>query len=197
MAGRTSAAVGNGAAQAVDWSATPDGATLTLPATGPPVLHLAHSGTGAPWVSVLQSAVAEAKAPANHGFAIRKTITPLAPRAGGVLARGDVVTVHLDVEAVGDAAWVALDDPLPAGATLVGDAFPHQSGGVQPAWTDPRFDRLQAFFAQVPAGHFSLDYTLRLDTAGRLNLPATRVEAMYAPEMFGERPNAAIEVAPR
>ena len=31
---------------------------------------------------------------------------------------------------------------------------------------------------------------------GKFSLPPTRVEAMYAPETFGELPNAAVEVAP-
>ena len=37
---------------------------------------------------------------------------------------------------------------------------------------------------------------MRLNNPGRFALPPTRVEAMYAPEMFGESPNAGIEVAP-
>ena len=37
---------------------------------------------------------------------------------------------------------------------------------------------------------------MRLDQAGRFALPPTRVEALYAPDMFGEIPNAAVEVAP-
>jgi uncharacterized protein YfaS (alpha-2-macroglobulin family) len=35
---------------------------------------------------------------------------------------------------------------------------------------------------------------VRLNNPGTFKLPATRVEALYAPEMFGERPNAAVEV---
>ena len=41
-----------------------------------------------------------------------------------------------------------------------------------------------------------VEYTLRLNNPGRFVLPPTRVEAMYAPESFGEAPNAALEVAP-
>jgi hypothetical protein len=32
--------------------------------------------------------------------------------------------------------------------------------------------------------------------AWAFDLPATRVEAMYVPEMFGELPNATVEVTP-
>ena len=40
----------------------------------------------------------------------------------------------------------------------------------------------------------SLDYTVRLNNVGQFSLPPTRVEAMYAPEMFGEFPNARLKV---
>ncbi|MGH8582404.1 MAG: hypothetical protein ACREWG_06355, partial [Gammaproteobacteria bacterium] len=33
------------------------------------------------------------------------------------------------------------------------------------------------------------EYTVRLNAAGEFKLPATRVEALYAPEMLGEVPN--------
>jgi len=46
----------------------------------------------------------------------------------------------------------------------------------------------------VPRGKFSIDYTIRLNNAGEFSLPATRVEAMYAPEVFGEVPNAKVVV---
>jgi len=41
-----------------------------------------------------------------------------------------------------------------------------------------------------------MEYTLRLNTVGRFKLPPTRVEAMYAPETFGEIPNGELEVMP-
>ena len=39
-----------------------------------------------------------------------------------------------------------------------------------------------------------LEYTLRLDNPGTFQLPATRVEAMYAPETYAERPNAPLTI---
>jgi hypothetical protein len=39
-----------------------------------------------------------------------------------------------------------------------------------------------------------VSYTVRLSNAGRFALPPTRIEAMYAPDTFAERPNAAVEV---
>jgi hypothetical protein len=36
---------------------------------------------------------------------------------------------------------------------------------------------------------------VRLNNAGAFQFPATRVEAMYAPEIFGEAPNVPLDVA--
>jgi uncharacterized protein YfaS (alpha-2-macroglobulin family) len=37
-------------------------------------------------------------------------------------------------------------------------------------------------------------YTIRLNNVGEFSLPPSRVEAMYAPEMFGEVPNEWVKV---
>ena len=39
-----------------------------------------------------------------------------------------------------------------------------------------------------------MQYTVRLNNAGRFALPPSRVEALYAPEMFGAAPNAVVQV---
>jgi uncharacterized protein YfaS (alpha-2-macroglobulin family) len=39
-----------------------------------------------------------------------------------------------------------------------------------------------------------MEYTIRLNNVGEFSLPPSRVEAMYAPEMFGEVPNARVKV---
>ena len=41
-----------------------------------------------------------------------------------------------------------------------------------------------------------MEYTLRLNNGGEFKLPETRVEAMYAPEMFAEIPNQGVVVKP-
>ena len=46
----------------------------------------------------------------------------------------------------------------------------------------------------MPKGRWVVEYTVRYNNPGTFLLPATRVEAMYAPEMLGELPNAALAV---
>jgi len=58
------------------------------------------------------------------------------------------------------------------------------------------FEAFRSYYRYLPKGAFSLEYTFRLNNPGRFGMPQTRVEAMYAPEMFGESPNAAWTVQP-
>ena len=71
-----------------------------------------------------------------------------------------------------------------------------QTGRAWPAFEERGFEKFRAYYEYVPKGTFTVQYTLRLNQAGRFQLPTTRVEALYAPEAFGELPNAAIEVLP-
>jgi uncharacterized protein YfaS (alpha-2-macroglobulin family) len=52
------------------------------------------------------------------------------------------------------------------------------------------------YFDYIWKGKFTVEYTVRLNNEGTFNLPETRVEALYSPEMFGEIPNRAMEIAP-
>ena len=71
-----------------------------------------------------------------------------------------------------------------------------ESGWTWPAFVERTYTAYRAYYYFVPKGKFTLEYTVRLNNAGRFDLPATRVEAMYAPEMLGEVPNASVAVKP-
>jgi len=65
-----------------------------------------------------------------------------------------------------------------------------------PAYEERSFDSWRGYFNHMPRGKQVLEYTLRLNSSGQFKLPPTRVEAMYAPETFGELPNADWTVQP-
>lgn len=106
-------------------------------------------------------------------------------------------------------SWVVVDDPIPAGARILGEGDGRDSriasmgegagtgeNRAWPAYVERTFSAYRAYYGYVPRGKFSIDYTVRgLNNAGEFTLPATRVEAMYAPEVFGEVPNAKVVVA--
>ena len=172
---------------------------------GKDVLGLANSGSGKPWATVQSLAAIPLKAPLSSGYTIKKTITPVEQKTAGKWSRGDVYRVRLDLSAQADMSWVVVDDPIPASASVLGNGLGRDSalatagekvaGWVWPTYEERAFDAFRAYYAYVPKGTWSVEYTVRLNNAGDFSLPATRIEAMYAPEMFGESPNANVQVA--
>jgi hypothetical protein len=210
VAGETKASLGE-RHESVAWSAGLP-APLRLPwPLGRSELALRHAGAGAPWAEVRSIAALPLRAPLFAGYTIARRWTPLAPRPDGALRRGDLVRVHLEVDAQTDAAWVVLDDPIPAGASILGSGLGRDSAfataGEQRsdgwewdcpcrAFTERSFESYRDYFSYVPKGKLAVEYTLRLDQDGTFALPPTRVEAMYAPESFAELPHETVEVAP-
>jgi uncharacterized protein YfaS (alpha-2-macroglobulin family) len=193
------------ASKSVNFGADAIGGAVSLPwprRSGE--LQLQHAGTGKPWVTVQTSAALPLKAPLSSGYKIAKTITPVEQKVKGAWSRGDVYRVHLDLEAQSDMTWVVVDDPIPASATVLGsglgrdsqllDSGNKRSGWTWPVFEERTFEGFHAFYEFVPKGKWSLEYTVRLNNPGQFNLPPTRVEAMYSPEMFGEAPNAPLGV---
>ncbi|SAK86975.1 alpha-2-macroglobulin family protein [Caballeronia ptereochthonis] len=198
------------AATAAPASATP--ATKTASArsvmlpwtTGP--LTLTQDGTGKPWATIESLAAVALKAPFAAGYRIAKTVTPVDPAVKGVLSRGDIVRVHLDIDAQSDMTWVVVNDPIPAGATILGSGLGRdseaatsgekQERGAWPAFVERGFDGYRAYYDYLPKGKLQVEYTMRLNNPGTFGLPPTRVEALYAPASFGALPNAPVIVKP-
>lgn len=203
VSGKTNAQLG-AQQQALDWkSVQPEPLRLEWPAT-PEVLKLAHSGSGKPWITVQSRARVPLKAPYGTGFTVSKNIEPVQQKVAGIWTAGDVVRIHLRMQAQSDIGWVVLDDPIPSGSTLLGRALGRDSSlaaeyGSDWTWaTYAEFgaDSYRAYYDRIYKGEWEAGYTLRLNQSGDFRLPPTRVEAMYAPEMFGMTPNANWVVKP-
>ncbi|BCZ78003.1 alpha-2-macroglobulin [Paraburkholderia terrae] len=174
--------------------------------SAPVSLTLTHDGTGKPWATIESLAAVALKAPFAAGYRITKTVTPIDPAVKGVNTRGDIVRVHLDIDAQTDMTWVVVNDPVPAGATILGSGLGRDSeaatqgekskGEAWPAFVERGFDGYRAYYDYVPKGKFSVEYTVRLNNVGTFGLPPTRVEALYAPSTFGVLPNAPVVVKP-
>lgn len=167
-------------------------------------LTVTQQGTGKPWAMVRAQAAIPLREPFSSGFTVKRTVTAVEQAKKGVWTRGDVARVRLDLEAQSDMTWVVVDDPIPAGATILGSGLGGQSesltedqeeeGWAWKAYEERRFDGFIAYYRFVPKGKWTVEYTVRFNNPGLFQLPATHVEAMYAPEMLGEYPNRAVEV---
>jgi uncharacterized protein YfaS (alpha-2-macroglobulin family) len=191
--------------QSVAWPANKVPVEFEFPwADAPRTLSLAHEGAGRPWVIVQSRAALPLDAPFSSGYAIERTVTPVEQKTPGRWTRGDVARVTLTVDAQSDNGWVVVEDPIPSGASILGQGLGRDSvtlrqgerreGDVFAAYEERRFDFFRSYYSFVPKGRFTVEYTLRYNNPGTFHLPATRVEAMYAPEMLGERPNDRLEV---
>ena len=55
---------------------------------------------------------------------------------------------------------------------------------------------MRVYYEYIWKGNITVEYTVRFNNEGTFNLPETRVEALYSPEMFGEIPNKKMEILP-
>jgi uncharacterized protein YfaS (alpha-2-macroglobulin family) len=206
VAGKTAMALGM-RSQEHRWAEREKGGSYSFPwPEGPGAVAVSHGGEGKPWVTIQSLAAIPLKQPFSSGYHIVRTMTPIEQKTKGGWSRGDVYRVRLEIEAQSDMTWVVVNDPVPAGAAILGAGLGRDSkiltqaekkqGWVWPVFEERRFESFRAYYRLVPKGRFTVEYTVRLNNPGRFELPETRVEAMYSPEMFGELPNQPLEVRP-
>ncbi|MBI2770044.1 MAG: alpha-2-macroglobulin [Burkholderiales bacterium] len=204
VAGTTRATLGTATAS-VDWARGTRTAFIPWPTEmAKQTLAATHQGAGKPWLTLQSVAAINLKAPFNAGYQLTKTIAAVEQAVPGKYSRGDVLRVTLEVNASADMTWVVVTDPIPGGSTLLGSGLGRDSqiatqgekrpAGVWPAFEERSFEAFRSYYEYVPKGIFKIEYTVRLNNVGEFSLPPSRAEAMYAPEMFGEMPNARVKV---
>jgi alpha-2-macroglobulin len=117
--------------------------------------------------------------------------------------------VRLNMYSGAETTWLAVRDAIPSGATILGKGLGGESKIAQQAlpigasnfysraslaFEERATESYRAYFRYVPKGEFSVEYLVRLNNMGEFALPPVRVEAMYAPEFFGETPVAKLRV---
>jgi uncharacterized protein YfaS (alpha-2-macroglobulin family) len=219
VAGQTAGARAD-ATRTIEWiSPLPPPVDLPWPAAEA-ALSVVHEGSGKPWITTTARAAVPLTEAVAAGYRIRKTVTPIEAGKGSPWHRGDRLKVRIDIDAQREMWWVAVDDPIPAGASHLGSglgrgdlAGASPAGGtcagdegcdddgagdslLYPAYVERSQQSWRAYVHYVPAGHSYVEYSIRVNQAGNFHLPSTRVEALYAPEIFGALPNAAVQVEP-
>jgi alpha-2-macroglobulin len=121
---------------------------------------------------------------------------------------GDLVLVDLLFESAEPRDHVVLDDPLPAGLEALDYDLDTTSRGAADAeakahekdhktvWLGTTFreatsrrevrdDRVVTFYRHLEPGMYRVTYLARATSIGTFVVPPTRIEAMYAPEVYG------------
>ena len=178
---------------------------LKLP-SAPAPLTLAQSGGSGPWAMVSVLAAVPLQRPLFAGYKMTKSVAVLSQKVKGQLTRGDVLKITITVDASAERNWVVVSDPVPPGATIIGNlggqsailgAAAAGGDGVQPSYVERGKDAWRGYFEWVPRGRFVTQYAVRLNGTGKFSLPPTRVEAMYSPDIRGQVPNNPMTVAMR
>ena len=201
--GVTTALLGGRSTRAA-WPLAPDAPPLSLPLSRAMPLALTHSAAPGPWATVSVKAAVPLAQPLFAGYRVARSVSVVEQRHPGRWSTGDIMRVHLIIDAPVDRTWVAVSDPLPAGATMIGGQATQSSivagqadvaSGTMRTYYDPAIDAFRAYYAQLPKGRTTIDYALRLNGAGRFGLPPTRVEALYSPAIHAALPNAPLAVS--
>jgi len=168
-------------------------------------LTITHNGSGAPWVTLQSRAALPFVKPFNAGFNVKKIVTPLRQKIAGKFSVGDLVRVRLEINSGTSNTWVVVNDPVPPGAIILGRGLggesasgrrgEKRSGEAWLAYQERAADAFRSYYEFVRRGAWSLEYTIRLNAAGTFNLPETRVEAMYNPDLFGVVPNDPVTIS--
>jgi uncharacterized protein YfaS (alpha-2-macroglobulin family) len=175
-----------------------------FPLNAPTKVEVKHRGQGKPWAFLFSKAALQLKSSLSKGYTMKRTVTAVQRKRPGKWSVGDVYRVSLELEGSSDMTWVALTDPIPAGASLLGSGLGgdgasftkgEESKGAWPTYEERSFGGYRGYYQWLPKGKATIQYTVRLNSAGHFLLPNSRIEAMYAPEMFAEAGNAPMDVA--
>lgn len=186
---------------------------MSWPAVAENQLKLEYQGDGKLWVNVTTYAAVPTVEPKYAGYRLEREIIPVVQKNASYWSQGDVYRVKLKIHANSPMTWVVVNDPIPSGATILGSglgrdsvilqeqsaAAAAQSAGAEnqqsrywhntPAFVERMSDSYRAYFDYLDQGETELSYTVRLNYSGEFNLPSTRVEALYNPDVYGELPN--------
>lgn len=188
----------------LDWKSNPKGAGVDLAwPDKPAALSIAHEGAGQPWATVSAKTAIPLTEPSGNGFKLKREVLPIQQKSPGVWSRGDIARIRITFEAQTDNTWVAIQDPIPAGAGILGSGLGRDSAltstgeknsGAWPVFQERAADSFRAYYQYVAKGTSSIEYTVRFNQSGRYVMPATHIEAMYAPDVFADMPIATLEV---
>ncbi len=146
--------------------------------------------------------------PKEEGLSVVKAIETLDGKKIESYVPGMIVKVTITVSSRQDRHFVVVDDPVPAGFEVVNTSFEttasnlgQNEGENDSHWYWQAFnhvekldDRVLLFSDYFSVGTHSYSYLAQVTRSGIYQLPATRAEGMYEPEVFGQTGSGNITV---
>lgn len=144
----------------------------------------------------------------DEGFSVVKTMTPLDDDSTKYFTAGSMMKITITVSSNQDRYFVVVEDPVPAGCEMVNTAFQttaanlsDEEGERDSQWYEYAFhhvekydDRVLLFADEFQAGTHSYTYVVKVTRNGSYQMPATHVEGMYEPEVFGQTASQVVVV---
>ena len=185
-----------------NWNQSPGGVEKLLPwEMELQTISLSHNGRGKPWIKLESKAQVKPEIVSN-GFSIEKEFLNENNQKVSSYKRGDIVKVRLKIKSNTDMTWVVINDPIPAGSSIlsgglrspISATMSEKNSDISSTFEERSFDSYKQYYEYFPEGEFTLEYTIRLNQTGSFEMPQTRIEAMYSPDMYGEFPNKTIRI---
>lgn len=189
-------------------AAKPVSHETTLEPGAKKTLNFSKKGEGTLFYNVRMSyAPGDPKPPRDRGLAVFKQYFEV-DSSGPVseMSAGKTYKVKLSLVSPTDRYFVMMEDAVPAGVEVVQTTFATESqalarvlknGGRHGGTfdhTETYDDRMLLFSDFLSAGEHHFEYLVRARLPGTYQLPATRAEEMYHPEIFGTGPSRKIVV---
>ena len=185
----------------------------------PMSVSLTHRGNGKPYVNVFGNAWLDLKQVQKSGGAeLTRSMTPVRQQVKGQVTAGDIWQVQLKFKVKDNTGWVVVSDPIPSGATILGNGLKGQDVVVNqdteklglmnadgsfeawPAYVERTFTHIRAYYEYLSWWRigsnegYTLTYQVRINNPGLLMLPPSQLEAMYEPDVRVDLPNQPLEV---
>ncbi|MGB9005863.1 MAG: Ig-like domain-containing protein [Candidatus Aminicenantales bacterium] len=168
-------------------------------------LEIAKDGPGLVYYGArMTTAPLRPVAARDEGLAVYKTVQTLGGQPLDSVKAGTVVVVNLEVVVTQESPFVVVEDPLPAGFEAVNVSLQTESQEQQrqmeeqetaakerPWWLEEfnhvemHDDRVLVFADSLAPGIHTFRYMARALNFGEYVCPGTKVEQMYAPEIYG------------
>lgn len=161
--------------------------------------EIKKSGQGRLYYTVVLSYLDRTPSPPmDQGLTVLRSVTDIDGKPVTEFQGGQLYKVNLSVIAPNLRRYVVLEDPIPAGFSVVKTDFATESSDLakllersaQPSWmTFLRFedyaDKVILFADALAPGEHTYQYLVRATTPGTYLHPAAQAEEMYHPELFG------------
>jgi alpha-2-macroglobulin len=150
--------------------------------------------------------------------AVTAALASIPRRTAEAVTAGELVIVDLLFESAEPRDHIVLDDPLPAGLEALDYDLDTTSKASRDAESKPadrrttwlgttfrkatprrevRDDRVVTYFDAIEPGMYRVSYLARASSIGSFVVPPTRIEAMYAPEIYGRTAASTLTVRPK